>query len=194
MLHVRLAVPRLDLNGVESIPAARARGRMPAQVPYQVAYEIPDDLQATLNGVDAAVDVLFFTDILINFRTGYVQRGLFVRDSWLVARRYLLSSFTLDLITTVPLSYMVGNDDAGGAPRGAVATICPTTTDLDSTIRDPPLAPCHTPPTPRRPKPFRASQPLPRRPNLCPASPTTATRPPSNRHQAVPSARTPPRN
>ena len=46
---------------------------------------------------DTIFDFLFIFDILLNFRTGYMQRGLFVRDPQLIAEAYFRSSFALDV-------------------------------------------------------------------------------------------------
>ena len=84
-------------------------------VPVQVAFELSTmspGLYDTLIITDVVVDCFFFLDILINFRTGYIERGLFVKDSWLACRRYLNSTFALDFITTFPLHYLLATSDS----------------------------------------------------------------------------------
>ena len=40
------------------------------------------------------------------------QRGLFVRDPQLIAEAYLKSSFALDLVSSIPLSMLLGSDSS----------------------------------------------------------------------------------
>lgn len=63
------------------------------------------------------VDVLFFTHIVVKFKTAFVApssrvvgRGDLVRDPGVIARRYLKSDFIVDLIATLPLP-QVTNDN-----------------------------------------------------------------------------------
>ena len=53
------------------------------------------------------MDAIFVTDIVVNFRTGYMSRGLFVKDTKMIAQNYLHSSFTLDMVSSFPLSLIL---------------------------------------------------------------------------------------
>ena len=49
------------------------------------------------------VDTIFFIDILVSFRTTYInEHGAEVRDVKLISRYYLRGQFTIDLLATVP--------------------------------------------------------------------------------------------
>ena len=47
---------------------------------------------------DTVIDVFFMLDILINFRTGYMSRGIFVRDARLILESELMSRATRAVI------------------------------------------------------------------------------------------------
>lgn len=56
------------------------------------------------------VDIFYLMNMLVKFRTAYVDpysrvfgRGELVMDPWLIAKRYLRSEFIIDLIATPPL-------------------------------------------------------------------------------------------
>ena len=48
--------------------------------------------------INLAVDVLFIVDIVISFRTGFWQDGLYIKTPEHVARHYLYGEFRLDFI------------------------------------------------------------------------------------------------
>ena len=78
-----------------------------------------DDAMRQINLVDLVVDVIFMVDILINLRTGYMDRGLFVSDSALMAKRYCRTWLAIDVVSSIPLSLVqVGSaDSVGGVNR-----------------------------------------------------------------------------
>ena len=52
-------------------------------------------------------DVLFFLDMLLRFRVGYFSKGSLVKDTALIRRSYLRGKFVLDLLTILPLDFLV---------------------------------------------------------------------------------------
>jgi len=57
---------------------------------------------------DVACDLIYVVDIIIQFRTGYLERGLVVYDSTKLALHYVRSrSFVLDVLSLVPLDYVL---------------------------------------------------------------------------------------
>ncbi|XP_066962497.1 LOW QUALITY PROTEIN: uncharacterized protein [Macrobrachium rosenbergii] len=57
--------------------------------------------------LDGMTDMVFVVDILVQFRTGYLEQGLIVRDFKKLARHYTHSrSFLLDLASLFPLDFL----------------------------------------------------------------------------------------
>ena len=56
--------------------------------------------------MDATVDLIFLIDIMIHFRTTYLDTTLSeeVYDPLKIAKRYLRGSFFLDLVSTLPFA------------------------------------------------------------------------------------------
>lgn len=72
--------------------------------PYRLAFNIENTpFYFYLN---ESITVIFFLDIIINFRTAYYNEyGELIDDSREVARNYLTSWFFIDLISTIPFEY-----------------------------------------------------------------------------------------
>ena len=92
--------------------------------PLQVAFE---DLFGGRTGygsalwmtIDTVVDVLLLLDLLINFRTAFVQDGMLVRSSSEVMLRYVQGNFLLDLLAVFPWSWvLLGSKAFGGSSGG----------------------------------------------------------------------------
>ena len=65
--------------------------------------------------IDLAIDILFFIDIVLNFRTTYVEEGeTLVTCPWKLAAHYLKTYFTVDLVAAIPWELFVesSNDEA----------------------------------------------------------------------------------
>ncbi|XP_072758822.1 uncharacterized protein [Anoplolepis gracilipes] len=61
-------------------------------------------------GCDGFTDVVFFLDVAVQFRTGYLEQGLMVYNSKKLAGHYLKSkSFILDLLALMPLDLLQVN-------------------------------------------------------------------------------------
>ncbi|CAL1290321.1 unnamed protein product [Larinioides sclopetarius] len=59
--------------------------------------------------LDWCSDVVYLLDIAVQFRTGYLEQGIMVRDSAQLAKHYVTSrDFFLDVVALAPLSYLHG--------------------------------------------------------------------------------------
>ena len=57
--------------------------------------------------LDAFVDLYFIVDIFVNFRTGYIDAdGMIENRPGLIARHYLRTWFTIDIVSCLPVSYV----------------------------------------------------------------------------------------
>ena len=65
--------------------------------------------------IDASVDLIFLLDIVIKFRTTYLDSKLSieVKDPHAIGKRYLRSTFFIDFISSVPFASFAG--DSKGA-------------------------------------------------------------------------------
>lgn len=59
------------------------------------------------------IDFIFFIDILVCFKTTYtdLKTGKEVRDKYLIAKRYIKSTFVIDLLATVPFDNILSFSD-----------------------------------------------------------------------------------
>lgn len=72
-------------------------------VPVEMAFSPPFMQQPMIVSANFVIDFVFFLDILICFRTVYLnQRGEMVTDGKAIATNYLKSTFIIDFLATVP--------------------------------------------------------------------------------------------
>ena len=57
--------------------------------------------------VDLIVDLMFIADILINFRTTYVENGEVVSDKQKIAVNYVKGWFVIDTIAAIPFDLLL---------------------------------------------------------------------------------------
>lgn len=73
---------------------------------FYVSISVPFSLGFDAKGlepVDMVVDLIFCCDVVLNFRTSYMDDvGIVVLDGRLIAMKYLKSWFTLDFVSSVP--------------------------------------------------------------------------------------------
>jgi hypothetical protein len=73
-------------------------------MPYQVAFQDYPSLASVL--FDTYLDVVFFIDIILIFNRPIYDRNLrMITDRKVIAIKYLISFFILDLICCFPFSY-----------------------------------------------------------------------------------------
>lgn len=82
-------------------------------IPISITYE-PDEFESpALKVFSSLTDIVFLIDIMINFRTTFIddETGEEVMDLLLISTSYLFSlRFVIDVLSTIPLSdFYVGN-------------------------------------------------------------------------------------
>lgn len=81
-------------------------------IPLGIAFEISilDSPLATC--FDSFVDLVFFIDIFLSFRTTYIDTntGEEIKDPKLVAKNYIYSWFLMDLLATIPFNKWAPNN------------------------------------------------------------------------------------
>ena len=73
-------------------------------VPFQASF---NSQYSTLWAFAYIFDVLFLADVLLRFWVGYFSKGTLIADRSLIRRRYLRGKFLLDLLTIIPLDFLV---------------------------------------------------------------------------------------
>jgi hypothetical protein len=80
-------------------------------IPYSVAFSLEASLGIQL--FNNTIDLLFFIDIIVNFRTTYITKdGEEIYEPPQIARKYIYGGrFLLDFLASVPLSDIVGGNN-----------------------------------------------------------------------------------
>eukprot|EP00644_Phytophthora_capsici_P006954 jgi/Phyca11/103545/e_gw1.8.325.1 len=81
------------------------------RVPYTIAFG-DSDLWYWF-AFNKITDAIYLLDVVLNFRTGYVQDTEVIMDSRLVAKHYIKSWFVVDLIGSIPVEYIVSFNSTG---------------------------------------------------------------------------------
>jgi hypothetical protein len=83
-------------------------------IPISIAFA-PDDFSSpTMKTIDSLIDLVFVMDIVLNFRTSFIEsvNGEEILDPYAIAYKYLTEiRFYIDVLSTVPLADLFG----GGA-------------------------------------------------------------------------------
>lgn len=77
--------------------------------------------------VDLMVDLMFIADILINFRTTYVENGEVVSDQQKIAINYVKGWFVIDAIAAIPFDLLLfgsGTSDVSQALSSSLDYMC----------------------------------------------------------------------
>jgi hypothetical protein len=81
------------------------------EIPFRLAFVEASCAMDASNSFNLFVDLIFMTDIVISFNTGYIERirgeELLRDDRAQIAKRYLGSWFVIDLVSSVPLDVLV---------------------------------------------------------------------------------------
>eukprot|EP01043_Picozoa_sp_COSAG02_P037749 COSAG02_NODE_2855_length_7889_cov_3.123363_8_plen_306_part_00 len=76
-------------------------------VPIRAGFEVDVALWSTSFFVDAAIDIYFVCDLVLNFRTAYYTKGGIREDRpSAICRNYLKGWFFVDFASTLPISYI----------------------------------------------------------------------------------------
>ena len=71
--------------------------------------ELQQDLDTLWKILDGCSDGVYLLDIVVQFRTGYLEQGIMVRNGVQLARHYLASKdFFLDVAALIPLDFLHG--------------------------------------------------------------------------------------
>eukprot|EP01048_Picozoa_sp_COSAG05_P015153 COSAG05_NODE_1794_length_4078_cov_2.720784_2_plen_641_part_00 len=81
-------------------------------VPYNTAFWLEEELRENpkrvgMSPTDMMADLLFYVDMLLNFWTGYSTGYATITDKWLIAKNYLSTRFTIDLLSTVEWDILI---------------------------------------------------------------------------------------
>ena len=84
-------------------------------IPLQLFYadmghsKIDPDTGQVVAFIDACVDLLFLVDIIIRFRTTFLdpKQSIEIRDPHIIAKKYLKGSFFIDFISSVPFNSLI---------------------------------------------------------------------------------------
>lgn len=74
-------------------------------IPYSTAFE--SDNTNLSNFINILSLVVFSMDILINFNTGYYEKGMLVMQRTKIFKNYLYFWFWLDLLSTIPIDFIL---------------------------------------------------------------------------------------
>ena len=79
------------------------------QVPYQVSFDNTVDDFILIEIINYMIDLSFFIDVFVNFRTSYFNstKNVEITDSKLIAIQYLKTRFWLDFISSTPFDYLL---------------------------------------------------------------------------------------
>ena len=73
-------------------------------VPFLISFNI--DTSLTFNYFEVFLDLWFISEIIINFYTGYYERGVLVMTRKKIVANYVRGWLTLDIISSMPLSFL----------------------------------------------------------------------------------------
>eukprot|EP00948_MAST-09A_sp_MAST-9A-sp1_P003397 g3397.t1 len=76
------------------------------QLPIEV-FDIWDGKSGFLTAMGIVVDIIFWGDIILNFRTGFIYHGKLVNDQNSISKHYLLTWFFIDFFGNLPLEVIV---------------------------------------------------------------------------------------
>ena len=81
-------------------------------IPLSIAFDDPSLEEVGVIVFDSFVDLVFFVDLFINFRTTYIptSTGEEVYDPWLIGKRYVRGRFILDLLSTIPFDKLASSN------------------------------------------------------------------------------------
>lgn len=99
------------------------------ELPLRLAFSKPPE-SIGWHVFDTFCDVLFFVDVVLNFRTAYVDDGTLVKSPTRIACHYLRTWFILDVASSLPWDWLVA-----GVPFTQTAEDWETTTSNDDLAR-----------------------------------------------------------
>ena len=74
-------------------------------LPMRVSFEMPTtDISFYL---EIIIDIMFITDIFINFNTGFYKKNQLIMQRAAIAKQYLELWFWLDLLSSIPFTWIL---------------------------------------------------------------------------------------
>jgi hypothetical protein len=74
-------------------------------IPFRVGFDV--EAEGANNKFDIAVEIVFTIDIFLTFITGYKEQEALISDRCMIARRYISSFFFIDLVSILPIDYVL---------------------------------------------------------------------------------------
>ncbi|XP_041822901.1 potassium voltage-gated channel subfamily H member 8-like [Melanotaenia boesemani] len=79
-------------------------------VPYDICFT--NNMTRSISAWDIVVELLFFTDIIFNFRSAYTSKsGQVISDGRQICIHYLRTWFVIDLLVAFPFDLLIYGDD-----------------------------------------------------------------------------------
>ena len=77
------------------------------EIPFEFAFPNSFDGATTVHNIDSIIDILFAFDIIVNFRTMYIdpKTDLLVEDPKKIQKNYIKGRFWIDLTASIPFEY-----------------------------------------------------------------------------------------
>ncbi len=76
-------------------------------VPFRLGFEVDVDIKSVAFVMDAVVDTFFLVDVFLQFRTAYLLPSGFLEVRFeQIAKKYMASWFLVDLVASLPLTYV----------------------------------------------------------------------------------------
>ena len=96
-------------------------------VPMRLAFEPHNATVDLITGrgswliLDLLFDLMFLTDIVVNFRTAYLVAGELETDQYKIAKTYFVGWFPLDMVASLPTTILTANNPAPTAAANDAA-------------------------------------------------------------------------
>ena len=97
-----LSTPRMAFDCVGLILV----GWISGQIPYEAAFQ-PDKKVSYGFTFQMFVDIFFVIDLVLNFRTGFVEKGKIILDTEKIAGKYLRTYFIFDFVASIPYDLVI---------------------------------------------------------------------------------------
>jgi CRP-like cAMP-binding protein len=97
-----LSTPRMAFDCVGLILV----GWISGQIPYEAAFQ-PDNKVSYGFDFQMFVDIFFVIDLVLNFRTGFVEKGKIILDTEKIASKYLRTYFIFDFVASIPYDLVI---------------------------------------------------------------------------------------
>lgn len=70
-------------------------------IPIHISFGIPFSILIS-SGIADIAPISFIIDTLINFNTGYYDKGIAVNNKWKILKNYIKNNFLTDILAVIP--------------------------------------------------------------------------------------------